>query len=87
MELNQIETQLLSNLSDLMEERKKDSPAARDLTRLTFAELNLDSLEQVELAMQAESSFGVEFLSHELEKVETIAQMSQLVRLKMDSPS
>lgn len=46
-------------------------------------DLDLDSLDTVELTLAAEESFGVEIPDEDLEGVETIADVVSLVRTKM----
>jgi acyl carrier protein len=69
----QIETRVMDALVEFGEERENLSPSAR------FADLDVDSLDLVELAQIVEDEYGIEVQDSDLDKVETIGDVVELV--------
>ena len=45
----------------------------------TFAELNPDSLELVEMVMEAEDAFGITIMEEQAEKLQTVGELVALI--------
>jgi acyl carrier protein len=69
----QIETRVMDALVEFGEERENLSPSAR------FADLDVDSLDLVELAQIVEDEYGIEVQDSDLDKVEAIGDVVELV--------
>ena len=69
----QIEQRVIDALVEFGEEREKVTPQAR------FADLEVDSLDLVELAQIAEDEYGVELTDADLEGLETVGDVIELI--------
>lgn len=69
----QIEQRVIDALVEFGEEREKVTPEAR------FEDLEVDSLDLVELAQIAEDEYGVELTDADLEKLETVGDVIGLI--------
>ena len=73
----QIETRVTDALVEFGEERSELSPSTR------FADLDVDSLDLVELAQIVEDEYGIEVQDSDLDKVETIGDVVELVSQRL----
>lgn len=73
---DQIEARVIDALVEFGEERENLSPQAR------FEDLDVDSLDLVELAQIVEDEYGVEIADSELDKIETVADVVELINAK-----
>ena len=73
----QIEDRVIDALVEFGEERDKLSPGAR------FADLDVDSLDLVELAQIVEDEYGIEVRDSDLDKVETVGDVVELVSQRL----
>jgi acyl carrier protein len=69
----QIEQRVIDALVEFGEEREKVTPQAR------FEDLEVDSLDLVELAQIAEDEYGVELTDADLEGLETVGDVIELI--------
>lgn len=69
----QIERRVVDALVEFGEEREKVTPEAR------FEDLEVDSLDLVELAQIAEDEYGVELTDADLEGLETVGDVIELI--------
>ncbi len=69
----QIEQRVIDALVEFGEEREKVTPQAR------FEDLEVDSLDLVELAQIAEDEYGVELSDADLEGLETVGDVIELI--------
>jgi acyl carrier protein len=69
----QIEQRVIDALVEFGEEREKVTPQAR------FEDLEVDSLDLVELAQIAEDEYGVELPDADLEGLETVGDVIELI--------
>jgi acyl carrier protein len=69
----QIEARVIAALVEFGEERENLSPTAR------FADLDVDSLDLVEMAQIVENEYGVEIADSDLDKIETVNDVVELV--------
>jgi acyl carrier protein len=69
----QIEQRVIEALVEFGEERENVSLSAR------FADLDVDSLDLVELAQIVEDEYGIEVKDSDLDKVETVGDVVELV--------
>lgn len=69
----QIEQRVIDALVEFGEEREKVTPEAR------FEDLEVDSLDLVELAQIAEDEYGVELSDADLEGLETVGDVIGLI--------
>ncbi|MGH2985567.1 MAG: acyl carrier protein [Solirubrobacterales bacterium] len=69
----QIEQRVIDALVEFGEERQNITPQAR------FEDLEVDSLDLVELAQIVEDEYGVELADADLDKVETVADVVELI--------
>jgi len=69
----QIEQRVINALVEFGEEREKVTPQAR------FEDLEVDSLDLVELAQIAEDEYGVELTDADLEGLETVGDVIELI--------
>jgi acyl carrier protein len=69
----QIEQRVIDALVEFGEEREKVTPAAR------FEDLEVDSLDLVELAQIAEDEYGVTLSDADLEGLETVGDVIELI--------
>jgi acyl carrier protein len=69
----QIERRVVDALVEFGEEREKVTPDAR------FEDLEVDSLDLVELAQIAEDEYGVELTDADLEGLETVGDVIELI--------
>ena len=69
----QIERRVIDALVEFGEEREKVTPQAR------FEDLEVDSLDLVELAQIAEDEYGVELSDADLEGLETVGDVIELI--------
>jgi acyl carrier protein len=74
---SQIETRVIDALVEFGEERENLSPTAR------FEDLDVDSLDLVELAQIVEDEYGVEVKDSDLDKVETVSDVVELVSQRL----
>jgi acyl carrier protein len=74
---DQIEARVISALVEFGEERENLSLGAR------FADLDVDSLDLVELAQIVEDEYGVEVADSDLDKVETVGDVVELVAARL----
>ena len=73
----QIEGRVIDALVEFGEERENLSPGAR------FADLDVDSLDLVELAQIVEDEYGIEVRDSDLDKVETVGDVVELVSQRL----
>jgi acyl carrier protein len=73
----QIEERVVEALVEFGEERENISPTAR------FADLDVDSLDLVELAQIVEDEYGIEVKDADLDKVETVGDVVELVSQRL----
>jgi acyl carrier protein len=69
----QIEQRVIDALVEFGEERENITPGAR------FEDLEVDSLDLVELAQIVEDEYGVELKDSDLDKVETVTDVVELI--------
>jgi acyl carrier protein len=69
----QIEQRVTDALVEFGEERENITPQAR------FEDLEVDSLDLVELAQIVEDEYGVELADADLDKVETVGDVVELI--------
>jgi acyl carrier protein len=69
----QIEQRVIDALVEFGEERENITPQAR------FEDLEVDSLDLVELAQIVEDEYGVELADADLDKVETVGDVVELI--------
>jgi acyl carrier protein len=69
----QIETRVIDALVEFGEERSELSASTR------FEDLDVDSLDLVELAQIVEDEYGIEVQDSDLDKVETVGDVVELV--------
>jgi acyl carrier protein len=69
----QIEARVMDALVEFGEERENLSPQAR------FEDLDIDSLDLVELAQIVEDEYGVEIADSDLDKIETVSDVVELI--------
>lgn len=69
----QIEQRVIDALVEFGEERQNITPQAR------FEDLEVDSLDLVELAQIVEDEYGVELADADLDKVETVGDVVELI--------
>ncbi len=74
---DQIETRVIDALVEFGEERENLSPQAR------FEDLDVDSLDLVELAQIVEDEYGVEIADSDLDKIETVSDVVELINAKV----
>jgi acyl carrier protein len=75
----QIETRVIEALVEFGEERENVSLTAR------FEDLDVDSLDLVELAQIVEDEYGVEVKDADLDKVETVGDVVELVSQRLSA--
>ncbi len=73
----QIEQRVIEALVEFGEERENVSLSAR------FADLDVDSLDLVELAQIVEDEYGIEVNDTDLDKIETVADVVELVSQRL----
>ena len=69
----QIQERVIAALVEFGEERENLSPQAR------FEDLDVDSLDLVELAQIVEDEYGVEIADSDLDKIETVSDVVELI--------
>ncbi len=69
----QIQQRVIDALVEFGEERDKVTPEAR------FEDLDVDSLDLVELAQIVEDEYGVELTDADLEKLETVGDVVEMI--------
>jgi acyl carrier protein len=74
---DQIQTRVIDALVEFGEERENLSPQAR------FEDLDVDSLDLVELAQIVEDEYGVEIADSDLDKIETVSDVVELINAKL----
>jgi acyl carrier protein len=74
---DQIEARVIDALVEFGEERENLSPQAR------FENLDVDSLDLVELAQIVEDEYGVEIADSDLDKIETVSDVVELINAKV----
>ena len=74
---DQIQERVIDALVEFGEERENLSQSAR------FADLDVDSLDLVELAQIVEDEYGIEVQDSDLDKVETIGDVVELVSKRL----
>ena len=73
----QIESRVIDALVEFGEERENLTPTAR------FEDLDVDSLDLVELAQIVEDEYGVEIADSDLDKIETVSDVVDLINSKL----
>ena len=73
----QIAERVMDALVEFGEERENLSPQAR------FADLDVDSLDLVELAQIVEDEYGIEVADSDLDKIETVDDVVELISARM----
>ena len=73
----QIEARVIDALVEFGEERENLSPQAR------FEDLDVDSLDLVELAQIVEDEYGVEIADSDLDKIETVSDVTELITSRL----
>ena len=73
----QIEARVIDALVEFGEERENLTPTAR------FEDLDVDSLDLVELAQIVEDEYGVEVADSDLDKIETVSDVVDLINSKL----
>ena len=73
----QIETRVIDALVEFGEERENLTPTAR------FEDLDVDSLDLVELAQIVEDEYGVEVADSDLDKIETVSDVVELINSRL----
>jgi acyl carrier protein len=74
---DQIEARVIDALVEFGEERENLSPQAR------FEDLDVDSLDLVELAQIVEDEYGVEIADSDLDKIETVSDVTELITARL----
>ena len=74
----QIEQRVIDALVEFGEERENLTPTAR------FEDLEVDSLDLVELAQIVEDEYGVEIKDSDLDKVQTVGDVVDLIAARSD---
>ena len=74
---DQIEARVIAALVEFGEERENLTPTAR------FEDLDVDSLDLVELAQIVEDEYGVEVADSDLDKIETVSDVVDLINSKL----
>jgi acyl carrier protein len=74
---DQIETRVIDALVEFGEERENLTPTAR------FEDLDVDSLDLVELAQIVEDEYGVEVADSDLDKIETVSDVVELINSRL----
>jgi acyl carrier protein len=74
---DQIEARVIDALVEFGEERENLSPQAR------FEDLDVDSLDLVELAQIVEDEYGVEIADADLDKIETVSDVTALITARV----
>lgn len=74
---DQIETRVIDALVEFGEERENLTPTAR------FEDLDVDSLDLVELAQIVEDEYGVEIADSDLDKIQTVSDVVDLINSKL----
>ena len=74
---DQIEARVIDALVEFGEERENLSPQAR------FEDLDVDSLDLVELAQIVEDEYGVEIADSDLDKIETVSDVTELITARI----
>jgi acyl carrier protein len=74
----QIEQRVIDALVEFGEERENLTPVAR------FEDLEVDSLDLVELAQIVEDEYGVEIKDSDLDKVQTVHDVVELIAERSD---
>jgi acyl carrier protein len=73
----QIEARVIDALVEFGEERENLTPTAR------FEDLDVDSLDLVELAQIVEDEYGVEIADSDLDKIKTVSDVVDLINAKL----
>jgi acyl carrier protein len=73
----QIEARVIDALVEFGEERENLAPTAR------FEDLDVDSLDLVELAQIVEDEYGVEIADSDLDKIETVSDVVELINSRL----
>jgi acyl carrier protein len=73
----QIQERVIAALVEFGEERENLSPGAR------FEDLDVDSLDLVELAQIVEDEYGVEIADSDLDKIETVSDVVELINTRL----
>jgi acyl carrier protein len=73
----QIEARVVDALVEFGEERENVTPQAR------FEDLDVDSLDLVELAQIVEDEYGVEIADSDLDKIETVSDVIDLITARL----
>jgi acyl carrier protein len=73
----QIEARVVDALVEFGEERENVTPQAR------FEDLDVDSLDLVELAQIVEDEYGVEIADSDLDKIETVSDVTALITARL----
>jgi len=73
----QIEARVIDALVEFGEERENLTPQAR------FEDLEVDSLDLVELAQIVEDEYGVEIADSDLDKIQTVGDVVALINGKL----
>ena len=74
---DQIQQRVIDALVEFGEERDSVTPQSR------FADLDVDSLDLVELAQIVEDEYGIEVQDSDLDKVETVSDVVDLVAARL----
>jgi acyl carrier protein len=73
----QIQARVIDALVEFGEERENLTPTAR------FDDLDVDSLDLVELAQIVEDEYGVEIADSDLDKIETVSDVVELINSRL----
>jgi acyl carrier protein len=73
----QIEARVVDALVEFGEERENVTSQAR------FEDLDIDSLDLVELAQIVEDEYGVEIADSDLDKIETVSDVVELITARL----
>jgi acyl carrier protein len=74
---DQIQSRVIDALVEFGEERENLTPTAR------FEDLDVDSLDLVELAQIVEDEYGVEIADSDLDKIETVSDVVELINSRL----
>jgi acyl carrier protein len=74
---DQIQARVIDALVEFGEERENLTPQAR------FDDLDVDSLDLVELAQIVEDEYGVEIADSDLDKIETVSDVVELINSRL----
>ena len=74
---DQIEARVIDALVEFGEERENLTPTAR------FEDLDVDSLDLVELAQIVEDEYGVEVADSDLDKIKTVSDVVELINSRL----